>query len=241
MDTVTPTTPIVEKKHPIQHYIKFSFYVTYVFLLTTATITFIEAMRTNNPTVRHVLNLETAVSLIAGYFYSTFLDKLSTYEKEDKPIDWSEIITTRYFDWAMTTPLMLLVLSLVLSSNIKKVVPLSFILVVILLNYLMLYIGYIGETGQLERKWACGLGFIPFIIMFGIIYRKFVLPVYNLSNNVIFGIFVGIWLFYGVFYMMDKPLQNVGLNTLDCLAKCCFGLGLWAYFTKIIVLRPITI
>jgi bacteriorhodopsin len=234
-------TKTIKKKHPISPNVKFSFYITYVFLMTTATVTFIESIRTNNPGVRHVLNLETAVSLIAGYFYSTFLDKLSTYEKEDKPIDWSEITINRYIDWSMTTPIMLLVLSLVLSSNINKVVPLSFILVVILLNYLMLYIGYIGETGQLDRKWACGLGFIPFIIMFALIYRKFVLPVYNLSNNIIFGIFVGIWLFYGVFYMMDKPLQNIGLNTLDCLAKCCFGLGLWAYFTKIIVLRPITI
>jgi len=235
--TGTTTTTTKEKQHPIHPYIKFSFYITYVFLLTTATITFIEAIRTDNPMVRHVLNLETAVSLIAGYFYSTFLEKLSGYEKEDKPIDWSEIVTARYIDWSMTTPLMLLVLALVLSSNIKKVVSLSFIALIILLNYLMLFIGYIGETGQLDRLWACGLSFVPFFIIFGLIYRKFVSPVYKLSNYVIFTLFVGIWFFYGVFYMMEKCVQNMGLNVLDCLAKCCFGLGLWAYFSKIIVLQ----
>jgi hypothetical protein len=137
----------------------------------------------------------------------------------------------------MTTPLMLLALSVTLSSNINKSVTLPIILLIIMLNYLMLYVGYIGETGQIDRLWACGLGFIPFVIMFGLIYRYFVLPVYKLSNYIIFSIFAAIWSFYGVFYMMEKPVQNIGLNVLDCLAKCCFGLGLWAYFTKIVVLR----
>ena len=228
-------TPV--KHHPIQPYVRFSFYMTYVFLLTTATVTFIEAIRTQNPMVRHVLNLETAVSVIAGYFYSTFIEKLSVYEKEDKPIDWPEISTTRYLDWSMTTPVMLLVLALVLATNIKKVVPLSFILLIILLNYVMLYIGYLGETRQMDRLMACGLGFVPFVLMFGLIYRKFVLPIYNLSNYIIFSIFVGIWFFYGVIYMADNITQNIGLNVLDCLAKCCLGLGLWAYFSKIIVLE----
>jgi bacteriorhodopsin len=230
-----------QKKYTNDHYVKFSFYITYAFLLTTAAITFIESIRTNNPTARHVLNLETTISLIAGYFYSTFLDKLKEYEKENKPINWTEITTTRYIDWSMTTPLMLLALSVTLSSNVKKVVSLYFILLVFLLNYSMLYIGYLGEIGQMDRLWACILGFIPFIIMFGIIYRTYVLPVYKLSNYVIFTLYVVIWSLYGVFYMMEKPVQNIGLNILDCLAKCIFGLGLWAYFTKVIVLRPFTI
>jgi bacteriorhodopsin len=230
-----------EKKHGIKQYVKFSFYITYAFLLTTAAITFSESMRTDNVTARHVLNLETTISLIAGYFYSIFLDKLAVYEKAGKPINWSEITTTRYIDWSMTTPLMLLALSITLSNNIKKVVSVYFILLVFLLNYLMLYIGYLGEIGQMDRLWACVLGFVPFVIMFGVIYRNFILPVYNLSNYIIFSLFVGIWSLYGVFYMMEKSVQNIGLNILDCLAKCLFGLGLWAYFTKIVVLRPFTI
>jgi len=241
VNNLTKPIPATEKKHDVKHYVKFSFYIAYAFLLTTATITFIESIRTDNPTARHVLNLETAISLIAGYFYSTFLDKLSEYEINNKPINWYEITNTRYIDWSMTTPLMLLALSLTLSANIKKVVSLYLILLVFLLNYLMLYIGYLGEVGQMDRLWACILGFVPFVIMFGLIYRNFVLPVYKLSNYVIFSLFVGIWSLYGVFYMMEKSMQNIGLNILDCLAKCIFGLGLWAYFTKIVVLRPFTI
>ena len=222
------------KKENIQYYVKFSFNMTYIFLLTTATITFIEAMRTPNPTVRHVLNLETAISVIAGYFYSIFLQKIAMYEKENKPIDWNDVVKTRYIDWSMTTPLMLLALCLTLSAAVGKTIALSTLLFIIVLNFAMLYIGYLGETGDMNKWVACIVGFIPFFIMFGVIYKKFVS---TFSNRVIFGIFAGIWSLYGVVYMFDDLTKNIAMNVLDCLAKCLFGLGLWAYFSKIIVLK----
>jgi bacteriorhodopsin len=229
-------TKLEKKINPVQYYVKFSFSITYIFLLTTATITFIEAMRTNIPTVRHVLNLETAISLIAGYFYSVFLENISIYEKEDRKIDWADISATRYIDWSMTTPLMLLALTLVLSQNIGKSVTLQVILTVIALNLSMLYLGYLGEIGTMNRTTACLLGFVAFFGMFFIIFCEYVMSKRNFANYVLFSIFVSIWLFYGVFYMMSETYKNIGMNVLDCLAKCCFGLGLWAYYSKIVVL-----
>lgn len=234
--------PIVEddsskkekRANPVQYYIKFSFSITYIFLLTTATITFIEAMRTNNANVRHVLNLETAISVIAGYFYSVFLDKISVYEKEDRKIDWADMSSTRYIDWSMTTPLMLLALCLVLSDNIGKSVALSVFFTIVVLNFLMLYFGYLGEAGQMARSTACIFGFVAFAGMFGIIYNQFVRPVYKFSNYIIFGIFMVLWIFYGLVYLLNDTYKNIAMNILDCLAKCCFGLGLWAYYSKII-------
>ena len=38
-----------------------TFYITYVFFMTTATITFIEAMRTPDQKIRNILNLETCI------------------------------------------------------------------------------------------------------------------------------------------------------------------------------------
>ena len=218
------------KKENIQYYVKFSFSITYIFLITTATITFIEAIRTTNPTVRHVLNLETAISVIAGYFYSIFLQKIAMYEAEGKPIDWTDVVRTRYIDWSMTTPLMLLALCLTLG----KTLALSTFIFIVVLNFAMLYIGYLGETGSMNRWTACISGFIPFILMVGIIYNKFVT---TFPNRLIFGIFVSIWSLYGVVYMLDDLSKNMAMNILDCLSKCLFGLGLWAYFSKIIVLK----
>ena len=49
-------------------------------------------------------------------------------------------------DWSITTPIMLLVLVLALGLNIKKKVIASEFLIILLLNFSMLYCGYIGEN-----------------------------------------------------------------------------------------------
>ena len=47
---------------PLYNNVKNSFTITYILLLTTGTITFIEALRTTNPTVRHIMNLESVIT-----------------------------------------------------------------------------------------------------------------------------------------------------------------------------------
>ena len=91
-----------------------TFYITYVFLLTTGTITFIEAMRTEDSKVRNILNLETCISVVAAYFYGQFVDRIKT-----EGLDYKKINETRYTDWMITTPIMLLVLCLALVYNSK--------------------------------------------------------------------------------------------------------------------------
>lgn len=212
--------------------VKYSFTITYIFLLTTATITFIEAMRTSNTTARHILNIETAISLIAGYFYSLFVEKINARGS----VPYNEITVLRYVDWAMTTPLMLLVLAMFLSNHVKKELKLSLLLAIFGLNYAMLYAGYLGEVGQLERWTAWGIGFAAFFGMFGLLYNAFLTIKCHLSNYIIFSIFVGLWSLYGAFYLADEVTKNVGMNMLDLFAKCFVGIGIWAYFSKIFVL-----
>lgn len=223
-----------EKKRPVQHYVKFSFVITYILLLTTGTITFIEAMRTNKPHVRHILNLETAISVIAGYFYSVFVSQIDKFSEESKAIDWGDITKTRYIDWSITTPIMLLVLCVVLGTNTN--IPLRFPVIasVVILDYLMLYAGYLGEIGKITRWTGMIAGFVAFILIFAIIFFLFVRPKYVFANYVLFGIYLAVWSLYGVFYMLGEEYKNIGMNILDLTAKCFVGLGLWAYFTKII-------
>jgi hypothetical protein len=216
--------------------VKFSFTITYILLLTTATITFIEAIRTKNPVVRHVLNLETCISIVAGYFYSIFTSKIDTYEKTNSKINWNELVETRYIDWSITTPLMLLVLCVVLSSEIKVIVHLPILLVIILLNYAMLYAGYLGETEAIPRNVANLVGFFPFITMFGIIYWKYVIPKYNWANRTLFYSYFFIWSLYGIVYLFEDETKNIMMNILDLFAKCLIGLGLWVYYVHIIEL-----
>ena len=101
----------------------FSFYTTYVFLMTTATITFIEAMRTNIPEIRNILNLETCVSIVAAFFYSKFV-KMIEDKKTNNKITYKEINDLRYLDWSITTPLLLIKVYLK-SSPCAQAIPSS--------------------------------------------------------------------------------------------------------------------
>lgn len=226
-----PNEPEYKK---LDNQVKFSFMITYILLLTTATITFIEAMRTNNPNVRHILNLETCISLVAGYFYSLFVEKIAKSEQQMTNMDWSETSQIRYMDWFITTPFMLIALCLVLSTNIKKTMSLTTIASVVLLDYAMLYFGYLGEMKTISIFVAELLGFGAFFAMFYIIYNKYVKPVANTANRVLFGIYFAIWSMYGVAYLFDEEYKNITMNFLDLSAKCFMGIGLWVYYTKII-------
>lgn len=210
--------------------VKMSFYVTYVLLITTGTITFIEALRTKIPSVRHILNLETCISIIAAFFYSQFVLML------DKPsIDYPTVNKMRYTDWFITTPLMLLALCLVLANNNGSNVRLPIYAIVLLSNFAMLWIGYKGERGDLDKRTACILGFIPFVLMFGVIWYFFVRNTKSLFNIVIFALYLFIWSIYGFIYLANEETKNIVFNTLDAIAKCLIGLSLWAYFTKALV------
>ena len=220
----------------IEHKIKFSFNITYILLLTTATITIIEALRTQNPIIRHILNLETVISVIACYFYSIFVSKINDAYDKNKTIDWGDINKTRYTDWFITTPLMLLALCLVLSSEIGTNVKLYIIVIIVLLNYSMLYVGYLGEIDSLNKNTAAIIGFIFFGLMYFIIYYNYILPKYKLANYVLFILYLFVWSIYGIVYLLDEEKKNIAFNILDLIAKCFVGLGVWAYYTKIIVL-----
>lgn len=234
-DVDATDTPILKPK--ISTAVYFSFYVPFVLLLTTGTITFIEALRTPDPAVRHIMNLETCISIVAGYFYSIFAAKLDDWNAKGMAIDWSYLAITRYTDWAITTPLMLLGLCLVSKSNTHIPVTVSIITLVWLLNYVMLYIGYLGETGGLSRWTATWMGFLPFFAMMYVIFTVFILPKYNLANYVLFFMYLIVWSMYGLCYMLTDAYRNIALNALDCLSKCLVGLGLWAYYTKVIQIK----
>ena len=207
-----------------------SFYITYVFLMTTATITFIEAMRTKDLKIRNILNLETCISVVAAFFYSKFVFSI----ENDETVDYETINITRYTDWAITTPIMLLVLVLaILYNNGGGTLSFSSYLKILGLNYGMLASGYLGEVGVLSRLGANIIGFGFFAALYGYIYTKYLKGKFNFDNSMLFSVFLVLWSLYGVFYFLDDIPKNVGFNILDLFSKCFVGIFFWAYFTKV--------
>ena len=207
-----------------------SFYVTYAFLMTTATITFIEAIRTKDMKIRNILNLETCISVVAAFFYSKFVTSI----ENDEEIDYEAINKTRYTDWAITTPIMLLVLVLALLYNNKSgAMSFTSYLKILAMNYGMLGMGYLGEIGILSKVMGNLIGFGFFAGLYGYIYKTYVQTKYNFDNMILYGAFFILWALYGVTYFFDEVNKNISYNVLDLLSKCFVGIFFWAYYAKV--------
>jgi len=212
--------------------VRFSFYITYAFLITTGTITFIESIRTKIPKVRHILNLETCISIVAAFFYGVFMKKINQAK-----INYKEINVNRYVDWSITTPIMLLVLLLAFGYNLKKEIVLSTFLLVLVLNFGMLGFGFLGENKLMNKTVANIIGFVFFIAMYGLIYFKYIHGYNNNDNLMLFLVFFILWALYGVAYWLNEKGKNISYNILDLFSKCFVGIFFWAYFTKVLVLK----
>lgn len=208
--------------------VKNSFNIAYTFLITTGTITFIEALRTDDPKIRHIMNVETCISVIATIFYGKFIEMI-----KEKDIDYEKINLIRYTDWFLSTPLMLLGLGLVMTYNLKTEFKFKQFLIMMLLNFGMLLFGYLGEINKIDKNFALTGGFILFALLFYYIYAQFIKNKKNIQNFVIYIIFLIIWSIYGMIYMKEPKLKNIIFNILDTIAKCIVGIGFWAYFTGI--------
>lgn len=228
-------------------YTYYSFYITCAFLVTTGTITFIEALRTPIAPMRHILNLETCISIVAAYFYGKFVSMLDPYksnileqkDKEDKLEKLqNEINDTRYVDWMITTPIMLLVLILAFqyNSGLKKGVKFMDYLLILLLNYGMLGTGYLGERDVIQKPMANMIGFAFFGLLYGFMYMKYLMKPKNgnnANNQFLFSTFFILWALYGIFYLMKESIKNTGYNILDLFSKCFVGIYFWSYSSNI--------
>lgn len=211
--------------------VKNSFYLTYVFLITTATITFIEAMRTKVDKVRHILNLETCISVVASYFYGKFVGII-----EKPSIDYKKINMTRYVDWSITTPIMLLVLCLAFLYNTGGRLKFKTFLIILVLNFAMLFSGYAGSVNMIDKYVALAIGFVFFFALYGFIYQQFISKKPIFDNLILFWSFVTFWICYGLVYLQPHKFKNVAFNYLDLFSKAFVGIFFWAYFTKVFTL-----
>ena len=205
---------------------KYSFYITYILLLTTGVITLVEALRTKSQIIRNILNLETCITIVAAYFYSMFILYIESGKVE-------QINNLRYVDWSVTTPMMLLSLVLTINYNTGGVIHLQNLLSLLTLNYGMLLSGYLGETGIVNHIVANLVGFIFFGGLFTYIYRTYMTKK-SLANMILFVAYVILWGLYGVVYFFPNDEKMLGYNILDLTAKCLVGLFLWAYFANVI-------
>jgi len=179
--------------------------------------------------LKTLLQLEFFVQVIEGSFYVWMVTNFSKI---------ADITRFRYYDWFITTPTMLFTYSFYLlylkykeenkeiDKNIYELVQenLGILIPVIVLNALMLVFGYLGEIKKMSKYLAAFLGFIPFILMFSIIYNNY--AVFSKDGIKTFWYFCGIWSLYGVASVLPYNIKNIMYNILDLFAKNFFGIFL---------------
>ena len=204
---------------------KNTFYISYLVLFGYTVITLVEAIRTPIPLVRHIMNIETAISLVAGIVYG-YLN-----EEVRKPgADLKKITQVRYVDWSITTPLILLVI--LLFYNGENAVDYKTYLGVVGLNAGMLYSGYIGETGYAHKMTGGIAGFLFFGALIALLHTCCI-PAS--ANPIVFWVFTVLWALYGVVYFLeDEETKNICYNILDVTSKALFGVVLWSYYGKVL-------
>ena len=181
-----------------------------------------------------ILNLETCISVVAAFFYSQFMERI---KKSKNGIDYKKINVNRYTDWAITTPIMLLVLVLAILYNKGGTLNFFDFLLILAFNYLMLGAGYLGEIGVISKKKGVVIGFLGFILLYGFIYVKYMSGKAIFDNQMIYWAFVILWAIYGLIYESEDEKRNIGYNILDLFSKCFVGIFFWAYFTKTFTLK----
>lgn len=153
--------------------------------------------------------------------------------------DIANITPTRYLDWMLTTPTMLITLILYSiylghkaegkDTSTLDALDLMYTHRVVLgqvvgLNALMLLFGYLGELRKLPVTISVALGFIPFLLYYALIYREF--SSQSPEGISIFYYFFVFWAFYGVAALCPYTIKNSMYNMLDIFAKNFFGLFL---------------
>lgn len=198
-------------------------------VIATIIDTFVLTFPTNprNNEIKKLLAVENVVNVIELSFYVWMVTNFKTIQN---------ITKYRYYDWALTTPTMLFTYSMYLLINQKKEEDEAhdlwtlvknekyFLAGIFLLNWSMLYYGYMSETGEMETKSAVFLGFIPFILMFYVIYERYAKHTSIGTKTFIF--FTVVWGLYGLAALMSYKVKNVMYNILDLFSKNFFALFL---------------
>ena len=180
--------------------------------------------------LKQLLVLEVIVQFIEGSFY------IYWFYNFNKVLN---ITPKRYFDWAFTTPTMLLTLIFYLiylkAKENNSSDKLDFfdlfnkefytIIKVFILNWLMLLFGYLGEINLMPVLLGVTLGFIPFLIYYYIIYKNYARFSTNDGVKIFYYFFV-IWSLYGIVAVLPYKIKNMCYNILDLFSKNFFGIFL---------------
>jgi bacteriorhodopsin len=222
---------------------KWSLYFQMLFGIFAILILFIPIPK-KDKIVWEVLFFDTIVQVIELIFYIW----LTFYYVKIK----YDITSTRYLDWFITTPIMLVTTILFIQYLDNKGEGKGMwdmikdewktLIIVVSTNVLMLLFGLLGELGSLSRFYSFVLSFGFFFYTFYLIYNRYVKNRNDIDeesekyngdkNRLIFPIWlfmIVVWGMYGIAYIFPYQTKNTFYNILDIFSKNFYGLFIAFY------------
>ena len=217
---------------------KYLFYITLVISIIVQIVTgiieigaFFIKVPATYLLIRQLLIIELIVQFFEGTFYVWLAYNFTKV---------LNVTPKRYIDWVITTPSMLISLMVYLiylnnsvenntNTNELELFAIfkdnsTIFISILLLNWLMLLFGYLGEMRIIPVLLGVFLGFIPFLIYYYIIYVNYVTQ--NTSGYLLFWYFFFFWSMYGFVAVLPYYVKNSFYNILDLFAKNFFGIFL---------------
>lgn len=174
-----------------------------------------------------VMKLETIVQFVEATFYIWVMKSMMN----------KNIMTSRrYIDWVITTPTMLFstilyMKYLAMKKKNEVVTTSSFIennkaniQKIVVYNFLMLFFGYMGETGKMNKWVSVSLGSVFFLLSF---YEVKQYADETEEGKMLYNVMFLFWGLYGVAAICPVNLKNTSYNILDIFSKNFYGLFLF--------------
>ena len=217
---------------------KYLFYITLVISIIVQIVTgiieigaFFIKVPATYLLIRQLLIIELIVQFFEGTFYVWLAYNFTKV---------LNVTPKRYIDWVITTPSMLITLMVYLiylnnsvenntNTNELELFAIfkdnsTIFISILLLNWLMLLFGYLGEMKIIPVLLGVFLGFIPFLLYYYMIYVNYVNE--KTPGYLLFWYFFLFWSMYGFVAVLPYYIKNSFYNILDLFAKNFFGIFL---------------
>jgi bacteriorhodopsin len=188
--------------------------------LVTGTGLFIDIPSAVRNDLRAIFALELASQVVEMVWYTVVVCRYRVI------LTW-----TRYIDWVISTPVMLL--STILFFRLRQGLPLGEVwrdwrvYLVLGLDETMLLFGFFMERGVLSPLTGLTLGGAAFVGVFTALAALL-----EASDSLSLGLYIAmyvVWGLYGVAAAFGDTVKNVSYNALDIVSKNFYGVFLFVY------------
>lgn len=190
-------------------------------IVTISALTF--DFKPRHRVLRQILLLE-SISQVVEFIYYCFV--VCYYHKI---ITW-----TRYLDWVISTPLMLLTTIAFFEYRRTETFEIDDLLnefhmyVILACNWFMLVFGFLVEINRLPNTIGLPLGMLMFIVVFYTL-ADVAIRSQDVMSMIIYFIMFFVWGLYGVAATVSDVKKNVSYNILDLISKNFYGVFLFSY------------